>query len=190
MTPNILEDAIIDGVRRAVEQYSVMSGASLCHAPESFLQMKIVDSIFSKGKYWVYPDISIGRIHEEVHGSRDDIDQCIKSKRPDISVWYKKTLKIRALIEIKRTWYATPILEDIRKLREIIEKSKFVKCGYVVGYWEFNGKNIDADSKFSDWESQSNTKLIAKPSGDFEDNIFFRNGHFRTWAAAILRVDS
>ena len=190
MALNKLEEALKEGVTVAAKQYPDMAGTSLCHAPESFLQMKLVDAIHERNSYWVYPDISIGRICEEIHGSREGIDAAILSRRPDISVWYRNEIKLRSVIEIKRTWQISPIKSDINKIRKLIDSSDFINSGYVVGYWECK-KDLENESltnKFVDWGRRTDSKLICSIVGEIDDDARSRNGGYCSWGAAILRV--
>jgi hypothetical protein len=190
MALNKLENALVEGIVGAVKQYGDMAGTSLAHAPESFLQMKLADALHQTGSYWVYPDISIGRIYNEIHGNRDKIDLELAQLRPDVSVWYKISGNIRSAIEIKRTWQTSPIMKDAEKLRRILNKNSYIKSSYIIGYWECKSdyENETLTAKFLSWADRTATELVAAPTGEIFGDFHEYNDGYKTWGAAILRV--
>jgi hypothetical protein len=191
MALNKLENALVEGINGAVEQYGDMAGTSLAHAPESFLQMKIVDALHQTGSYWVYPDISLGRICRE--RTRDCIfinNKEIYKLRPDISVWYKSSNNIRSLIEIKRTWTKSLIQKDVMRLEKILNENEFIKTAYIIGYWECKSehKKETLTQKFNNWAKDTKSNLVVARTGEISGDFIDYNDGYKTWGAAILRV--
>ncbi len=166
---NLLEKALVSGVMAAQRQYLEMSDWWLSAAPESFLQIVVCQHLAKLGHY-VYPDISLKRIYEEMD-QRPTPDQIRHlRKRPDISVWYKTRLELVAVVEIKRSWNVAPIRRDMDRLSDMTKLKGGPKSGYMIVYSERKKKDT-LSRNFINWAEQTAGILIhyyVAPEGDGE----------------------
>ena len=158
---NALEKAIFAAVPKAAKKYGQMTGWWLSHAPESFIQIYVSCLLADEG-YSVYPDISVGRIREELELDSKNIADDILRYKCDISVWFKKKRALRASIEIKKSWNSSSILKDIEKIRRINSVSRSASQGYILGYSESKTRTGDSSlaGKFQNWADYSGCKLL------------------------------
>jgi hypothetical protein len=115
---NQLEESILRGAKKAHKLYEEMTGGWwLAHGPESFFQTVVALEIKELG-YYVWIDASHKKLRD---GAKKEIGQPDKNglQRPDISVWFKTSDKLRAAIEIKRAWSLGPIYKDAKKYKNI-----------------------------------------------------------------------
>jgi len=61
-------------------------------------------------------------------------------KRPDISVWNKSSMTIRAIIEIKKASSLAPVSADAEKIMRLLKLNQSAKLGYVLVYSEAKAK--------------------------------------------------
>lgn len=156
---NKLEKSIIDGALKAQYDYKEMSGGWwLSHAPESFLQVIIAQQLAQS--HSVYIDATIKKLRSDTVPTPGRPSRNFR-KRPDIAVWYKDDVTLRAIIEIKRAWNFAPVYSDAQKIKNILKSKNFVKVGYLVIYSEImkklNCRNSSVESiaimqeRFENW---------------------------------------
>jgi len=132
--PNGFEKAILDAAVSAQEFHIEMSGYYLWYSHESYLQNYIAVKVFGNQGFYTYVDASPKKIRE---GS-DSI-----SKRPpkkiaqrfDLVFWHKTKNQPKAIVEIKRAWNQTPVINDVKKISNYItKKDAGGATGYVLYY--------------------------------------------------------
>ena len=101
----------------------------LYHAPESFIQSHLALHIAHNGEFCVYPECSPKRWKASVsrgNGTkpRGRPFSAHNKKRFDLVIWRKSGKRPRAIVEIKRAVYASPLVEDAGK---IVEAPQFGK---------------------------------------------------------------
>lgn len=109
------------------------------------------------------------------------------SNRPDISVWFKTSERVRAAIEIKRAYDISPVMKDIARLRRIVGKAHGPKVGYAICYSEARPKKSEStdaslEKRFSRWQKETDTRRIITEFRGPDDN-----GAWCGWC--VLRVD-
>ena len=130
MRVNKLENCIINGVPKIQRLYNKVSdGWWLYHAPESFIQSHLALHIAHNGEFCVYPECSPKRWKASVsrgNGTkpRGRPFSAHNKKRFDLVIWRKSGKRPRAIVEIKRAVYASPLVEDAGK---IVEAPQFGK---------------------------------------------------------------
>ena len=193
---NKLEECILKAVRKAQNSYLDMTGGDtteggwwLRHAPESYLQTVVAQSIFRRLKHRVYIDSSLKKIRSD-QKKRGRPAQANAAKRPDLAIWHKSRSVVRAIIEIKIAWNKEAILEDSKKLIEI-SNSKTRKKLYILAYSEvkiYNNNDKDARKKLrgnlTDWKPDNKwSRIIGNiPKSNCDEE--------RCWGAALYRCDN
>lgn len=132
---NKFEKAILDAAVSAQEFHIKMAfGYHLQFSNESFLQNYIAIKVFNKHRFPTYIDASPKRIYEQ-----SDLPSGI---RFDLVYWFKNGYRPRAIIEIKRAWSQTPIIDDVQKILNYREEND---DPYVAGYVLYY---TDGDAQF------------------------------------------
>jgi hypothetical protein len=148
MALNDLEEAIGKGLRTAFKEYEDMSSYWLGHAPEYFITVGVGRAIHKETGADIHMDASLKRIYKQRKewGEPSILGRppSYLSNRPDISVWFKASDKIRAAIEIKRAVGIAPVKNDIARLRRIVGKRHGPKLGYAICYSEAKQGNLRA----------------------------------------------
>lgn len=178
----LLERQILEGAVRAQREYEEISGGWwLWHGPESFFHISIARAIASSG-HAVYIDTSIKKLKSELE--RGPGRPAANSRqRPDISVWLKSSDRLRAVIEIKRSWSVGPIRRDAQKIQKYLAQKQAPRAGYIVVYSEAKGDQREDKliQRFRDWAGKIKWKLCGfetSTSGDPE----------WAWGIALLRA--
>ena len=132
--PNKFETAILNAAMSAQEFHIEMTdGYYLWYSHESYLQNYIAINVFENQSFYVYVDASPKKIRE---GS-DSISKRppSSSQRFDLVFWHKTKNQLKAIVEIKRAWNQTPVIEDVKKLSGYItKKDAGGATGYVLYY--------------------------------------------------------
>jgi len=159
---NQLEKAIINGAEDAQKEYGELTGGWwLSHGPESFIEHSIAIKIKKKG-FWVYPEASPRKIMKERNDHPRGRPPKNLGQRFDLVVWSKSSNNIRAIIEIKRAWNITSLLNDREKIATFLKLNEYVKSGYLLAYTEAKGeKRADTLSNRLDyWALGLNCRLV------------------------------
>lgn len=147
---NMLEDAMLVGAEEAQKTYERMTeGHWLGHAPELFLQSEVARAIFGAG-FSVYVDASVSKTKLDMKKApgRPTKD---KKKRFDISVWNKSDNTLRAVVEIKRTYFIGALKSDAKKIVNYLRQKGSAKTGYLLVYTDCDGKkDIDSRQKLNE----------------------------------------
>jgi hypothetical protein len=113
---NKIEEAIIEGTRKAQREYEYMTGWWLSHGPESFIMCEVAYMIAKKADFSVFIEASPKKIlserEEKLRGRRP----ANHGQRFDIVVWHKSRNDIRAIIEVKRAWSIANLRGDSEKI--------------------------------------------------------------------------
>ena len=160
---NSLEDRIIRGARKAQEKYLKMTGGYwIWHGPESFLQTVVATELAHD--HWVYVDTSTKRVRVDMkRGPGRPTDDL--RKRLDISIWNKSDNRLRAIIEIKRSWTVAPVKKDAVKIEKYLKSKQRPRAGYILAYSEAK-KNGQLDrvefleQRFAKWQKALAWKRI------------------------------
>ena len=188
----LIEHAIKRGLKNTFKLYERMTDYWLSHAPEYFVTVGIAQTIHKDTEGGVFMDVSLKRIysHRKSQGEASIRGKppFYLSNRPDISVWYKSSPRVKAAIEIKKAYSLDPVKKDVARLRRIVGKPHGPKVGYVVAYSETKPRKSKSTSdslsaRFDKWEKSTKTKLIIKGLGKKSDD----SGWWHGWC--VLRVD-
>jgi hypothetical protein len=160
---NKLERVIVRGAWNAEKTYEKLTGGHwLSHGPESFLQVAIALALRRSGNF-VYIDASIKKAERDKESARRGRPPGNLKQRPDISVWFKATDRLRAIIETKlATWGdLQPVGRDAKKIERLM-KQKHSACGYLMVYSEARGKKRmnKLKKRFRRWSKELGWKLI------------------------------
>lgn len=133
-TMNDLEKVIIAGVKKAQKKYEYMADQWLDAAPEAFWQILVGVHISEEKNLWVEFEQTEGKMKKTA--GVGVVGRPPKNNRQmfDVIVWRSEN-KVAAVIEIKRGRAVEPIVNDIKKLRNLL-KQKFMRgaTGYVLVY--------------------------------------------------------
>ncbi|WP_145960679.1 hypothetical protein [Acidiferrobacter sp. SPIII_3] len=133
----------------------VSDGWWLYHAPESFIQSHLALHIAHNGEFCVYPECSPKRWKASVsrgNGTkpRGRPFSAHNKKRFDLVIWRKSGKRPRAIVEIKRAVYASPLVEDAGKIVDYGKEAQFfgIRTAYILAYSEArqNGKKAPRHS--------------------------------------------
>lgn len=189
MALNDLEEAIGKGLKITFKEYGEMADYWLWHAPEYFITVGVGRAIHKETGAGIYMDASLKRIYKQRKDQGEPLilgkPPSYLSNRPDISVWFKSSEKIRAAIEIKRASNISPVKKDVARLRRIVGKAHGPKVGYAICYSEARPKestNASLEKRFSQWEKETGTNRIITEFRGPDDN-----GWWCGWC--VLRVD-
>lgn len=188
---NDLEKAIAKGLQSTFKEYEEMSDYWLSHAPEYFITVGVARAIYKHSGNAVFMDVSLKRIysHRKMQG-----EPIVRGKppeylsiRPDISVWYKASERVRAAIEVKRAYNINPIQSDVQRMRRVVGQSYGPAVGYVIAYSE--AKSLKSklghetlSTRFDNWANATDTRMTAMKFGGPDDDGWW-------WGWCILRVD-
>ena len=135
LVANKFETAILDAAISAQRFHIEMTGGYyLWYSHESYLQNYIAIKTFENEGFYTSVDASPKKI-------RKDSDSI--SKRPpknlgqrfDLVFWKKAKNQLKAIVEIKRSWNQTPVINDVKKVLEYItKKDAGGAAGYVLYY--------------------------------------------------------
>lgn len=179
---NPLEIAVLGGACKAQRVYEGMANGNwLSHGPESFLQSLVALQIRRLG-YSVYVDASIKKSQRDQEAPRRGRPAGNSGQRPDISVWYKSKDKLRAIVEIKRTYDAFgPVERDADKLTRMMAQGH-AACGYLLVYTEANGltRLRTLRARLRDWESRLSWALVG-------DRVSKSNDPEWAWGMGLYR---
>lgn len=139
VNPNKFEKAILKAAVDAWKfHYEMTGGAYLHYTHESFLQNYIAVNMFSEKGFYVYVDPSPKKIRND---SRSD---SISEKPPknlnlqqrfDLVFWLKADDRVKAIIEVKRAWNKTPVMNDVNKVSDYLKTNDGKDVdGYVLYY--------------------------------------------------------
>jgi hypothetical protein len=134
LSKKAIEDKILDGIVRASDKFTKMSGmASFCDAPEYFLTVSVAESLARDGKNYVKLEDAIAETTKNAvggsrgrprkglrRGGRLDI---VLSHKTKLSNHDKDSLAPRAVIEIKHPLCnSSPAFKkDIERLRDLLK---------------------------------------------------------------------
>jgi hypothetical protein len=161
---NDLEHAIVQGACRAQEMYQKMTeGHWLSHAHESFLQVFVALELHSKLGNSVYMDTSVKKTQRDEENPRRGRPPNNIRQRPDISVWYRSSDTLRAIIEAKLTFsgHVGRIQDDATKVETLV-KQKRAGSGYLLVYSEANGdeREQELQDRFRHWATEIDWSLL------------------------------
>lgn len=173
--PNKFETAILKAAVSAQKFHIEMTGVyNLRYSHESFLQNYIAIEMFKQKGFYVYVDASPKKIHEDA----DSVSrrQPKSDKRFDLVFWQKTKNQVRAIIEIKRTWYQGPVIKDVGKLLDYIpKKDAGGAAGYVLYYTTNNDKQLIID-RFHTANDTMRNKLSLHGLTHPVDSYIFQSG--------------
>jgi hypothetical protein len=135
--PNInsLEKSILKSALLAQREYEAMTGEWLWHGPESFLQVIVAQRVAKETGHYVYIDVSRKKIEKEM-GRRRGPPASTDGQRADISVWYKNSMTLRAVIETKRTINLAPIQADADRMKRWLRQARPPTAAYILAFLE------------------------------------------------------
>jgi hypothetical protein len=178
---NKLENRIIGSARDARKVYESMTGGHwIDHAPELFLQCEIARAVFALN-FWVFIDATIKKTAHEI-GSRKGRPPTNSKQRFDLTVWSKTGSSVRAVVEVKRTWWLGDIKKDAAKIEAHMKHKLAAKTGYLLVYSDQKQPNGDANlrSRFLDWANELNWTCVDIKTGE---------GKNYAWGFCLLRFD-
>ena len=156
---NDLEKAILRGAKNAERKYEWLTGGHwLSHAPESFLQMTVAMELRKKTKNCIYVDASHNKIKADQDERRLGRPPGNEHERPDISVWFKTSNELRAIIEIKLAYRFAGVNSDATKIRKIL-RHKQSALGYLLVYSE-EYKLETLKQRFRKWKDRLDRKSV------------------------------
>lgn len=126
-----IQKACLLGVKTAYDKYYEWTGGlSLDHAPESFIQSEIANSLSTVSRYVTLED-----------GVRDTLISAgasIKGKMPrngrlDIVTWWEAGTP-RKYIEVKKAFRNSAIAADAKRLRQMVNRGGSIRKGLIVVY--------------------------------------------------------
>ncbi len=158
---NNLEKTILKAAKNAQEIYCEMTGYWLWHAPEHFFQNVIARAIWKNG-HNVFIDASNGKVKRDAEDNKKrGRPRKDTGKRFDISVWYKRTKTLKAVIEIKRGYSLNfnLVKKDAEKIEYAVNSSKGAKSGYILLYSEIKDKKA-LQGLFCQWAKDLEWRLV------------------------------
>jgi len=164
-TPNIndLEKSVLTCVLAAQRDYEAMTGHWLKHAPESFLQVCVARGVCKATGNAVYIDASMRKIANE-KGRGPGRPAANAGKRPDISVWFKNSDALRAIIEIKCTHLLDHIKKDVAKMEAWLRQAGPPGAAYILAYSEAMSNKSEPISvlnkRFDRWQNETGWRRI------------------------------
>ena len=189
---NVLEKAISKGIKSTFKEYEEMADYWLSHAPEYYVTVGVARAIYKHSGNAVFMDASLKRIyaHRKSQGEPIILGKPPEylSNRPDISVWFKTSQRVKAAIEIKRAYTIGPVKLDVERLRRVVGKAYGPAVGYVIAYSEAKPRkskssNETLSKRFDHWASETKTQMVAKEFGGPDDDGWW-------WGWCVLRVDN
>lgn len=182
---NKLEKAVLQSAVAAQMKYRAMTGGWwLWHGPESFLQVVIAQGLAKTIENAVYIDTSMGQMEDE-KGRGPGRPAADDGRRPDLSVWYKTSDRLRAVIEIKRTTALRPIAADAKKIEGWLTHRNALTVGYILGYSEAKGKKrtTTLEKRFDKWEAETGWQRRGSVVYDDPDDPEWG------WGVVLIRKD-
>ena len=180
MKPNNFEKAILDAAWNAQKFHIEMTdGRYLWYSHESFLQNFIAREMFKKIEHCVYVDPSPKKIREMAASASKKPPKNLQ-QRFDLVFWLKTDDEVKAIVEIKRAWVKTPVMDDIYKLWEYRKTNdgRNIRYYYVLYYTDHSRKDIHegTDSKFIRDRFCKVEQKIKEGTGQDKQNVGLRHG--------------
>jgi hypothetical protein len=180
---NDLEKVIMQGAMNAHDAHRTLTGGWwLDRAPESFIQVLVAQRIATL-EHQVYIDTSLKKIVQDIGRRHRGRPSTNIRQRPDISVWFKTSDTLRAVIEIKRAWQFRPVRLDAMKLTKYLRQKGAAGTGYLLVYSEINGqrRRVKLRNRFEKWANRLSWTLVGH---------IVRTSHVDTdwaWGFALMR---
>lgn len=176
--------AVLSGVSKAFSIYYKWSdGLLLSFAPESFVQTEIARSIAKTCSCYITLEDTVRDIlHNAKAELRGRKPRSRASGRVDIIVWWDNETP-RLLIEVKKAWNKCAIDDDVKRLRQLVNRGGSLQGGLVVVYTVAR-KSSTVNKLFQNMSVQSNTTLIRQHGPvkrNEDDGIWY-------WGAACFSV--
>ena len=131
---NKFEQTILKTAKAAQKFHLKMTyGSYLWYSHESFLQNYIAIHMFKETKRCIYVDPSPKKLRESSENAGRKPPKQLK-QRFDLVFWMKESDRVKAILEVKVSWGKKPIIDDIEKVSEYIEKYENGATGYVLYY--------------------------------------------------------
>jgi len=125
------ENACLEGVKKAFDFHRKFTGGlSLDYAPESFMQAHIAHSLSKIAPYVTLESDVAHTLKEslaEMRGKKP------RNGRIDIVTWWKNESP-RFLIEVKKLSSSKGISEDVKRLRQCLNRGGSTREGFVIVY--------------------------------------------------------
>lgn len=178
---NKLEHALCAGAVKANRAYDGMTGYWLSHGPEAILTCLTGKHVSYETDMAVCVDFSPKRIEAEKDKKKKGRKPKDFRRRFDMVVWYKASLNVRAIVEVKKAYNRTTLRSDRKKLSRYISKNDC--AAYLLAYTEAKGSRRaeTLESRRKRWPIELGCDLVSykiHPKGD---------GTYG-WAIYVMRV--
>lgn len=151
---NSLERSICKYVKAAFRTYEAITGNWLFHAPEHYLQNYL---LIKMGANWqIYAEATRKKIAAEQGRPPRGRPPNSLAQRYDLVVWQQSDARLRAVIEIKRTYRTSDLVDDAKRIKKALTSSQKASTGYLIVYSEaFNSRRSSGqavlESRFAAW---------------------------------------
>ena len=196
VTRKELQKAIVDGIKKAQDDYWQMSGFWVWQGSEYWITTYVARKLWKVlGDYTVVIEGSSDQTRKEAgNKKRGRTPSGVKNKRYDIVAYFKNE-KPRAVIEIKSQQSATTVVGDVRRVVDALNTAK-LRFG-AIGYYyskrdDISGTGKKALHKVKDYAEDllDKTKEITDKEKFSVDSKIYTSVHEESaWLAGCIIIE-